>query len=245
MIIRTDIDWGRLLARWSLAQIGVALGLLVAFSLAGGTDASLPADRAELLLAGRSLGAFRAAMVFDALAWVSMGGTILIFAAFFAQGAPRQALFAAGCGIALVAATLGSTLRLSATSALGVSYAAGTADDRAAILTSYLLLSQIITSHFTAGHLFQALGFGLVASMALGASAFPRWLAVSLLALAASCTTFFALDVVGVFSFPFLILHILVFNIALNAAIAWRCWGGLPATAPGRVAADGQAPAPA
>ncbi|MDE3193467.1 MAG: hypothetical protein KGN00_07260 [Chloroflexota bacterium] len=48
-----------------------------------------------------------------------------------------------------------------------------------------------------------------------------------------------------IFSFPFLILHILVFNIALNAAIAWRCWGGLPPTAPGRVAADGQAPAPA
>ena len=232
MLVPADMPWSRLLARWSLAQASLAVGLLIVFLVGVGFDPALPADRAELVGASRSLGSFRLAMVFDGLSWASVGGTLLIFAGLFAHSAPKRAVFAAACGAGMVSGILGSTLRLDATSDLAGRYAAASPEQQTAIVDSYLLLAQVITSHFAAGHLMQILGFGLAASMALGTVGFPRWIALSLALLATSATAFFALDIVDVFSFPLLIVHVLVFSIALNVAIALRLWNGLSASVP-------------
>jgi hypothetical protein len=229
--VTSDARWFRLLSRWSLAQVGITLALLVVFIGAVGFDPTVSADRAELIQASRRPEAYRLAMIFDGLSWASIGGTLLIFGALFSRLAPARALFAAACGIGMVTGLLGGTLRLNATSDLAARYAAAAPDQQAVIVNTYLVLAQVITSHFTAGHLLQALGYGLVASMALAAPGFPRWIAVWLALVAIGATVFFLLDTVGVFLFPLLIVYIIFLVIALDLAMARQFWHGPPALA--------------
>src|SRR6266849_5537461 len=228
----SDARWFRLLSRWSLVQVGITLALLVVFIGTVGFDPTVSADRAELIQASRRPEAYRLAMIFDGLSWASIGGTLLIFGALFSRLAPARALFAAACGIGMVTGLLGGTLRLNATSDLAARYAAAAPDQQAVIVNSYLVLAQVITSHFTAGHLLQAFGYGLVASMALAAPGFPRWIAVWLALVAIGATLFFLLDTVRVFSFPLLIVYIIFFGSALDLAMARKFWYGPPALAP-------------
>ena len=227
----SDARWFRLLSRWSLAQVGITLALLVVFIGAVGFDPIVSADRAELIQASRRPEAYRLAMIFDGLSWASIGGTLLIFGALFSRLAPARALFAAACGIGMVTGLLGGTLRLNATSDLAARYTAAAPDQQAVIVNAYLVLAQVITSHFTAGHLLQAFGYGLVASMALAAPGFPRWIAVWLALVAIGATVFFLLDTVGVFLFPLLIVYIIFLVIALDLAMARQFWHGPPALA--------------
>lgn len=226
-----DASWFRFLSRWSLVQAALAIALMVVYLGGVGFDPNVPQAYAELIQASRKPEAYRVAMVLDAVTWLSLGGTFIAFGALFFSRALTRSVFAAACGIGMLSGSIGGSLRLGATSALAGRYATGSPEQQAAVQQSYLLLDQIVQAHFTTGHLLQALAYGLIAWIALSLQGFPRWIAVWLALTALSAAAFFALDTVGMFLFPLLLLHIVVFVVALNLAMAWAFWRRPPVLA--------------
>src|SRR5438128_9484679 len=61
---------------------------------------------------------------------------------------------------------------------IGARYAAGTADQRAAIEQAVVSLPQVVASHYGAGQWLYGIGYLLIASLVFSYSGVPRWIAV-------------------------------------------------------------------
>jgi hypothetical protein len=217
----------RFLSRSAAANAVVTLALLFVFLAGVGFDPAVPPEYAELVQASRHPEAYRAAMLFDGLAWLAIGVTFLAFVALFYRRAPVRSLLSAACAFGMVSGSLGGFLRLNATSEMAARYATATPEQQAALVQTYLVLNQIIGSHFHIGQLLQAVAFLLIASVAFSLARFPRGLAIWLAVLGVTSGTLFVLDTVGTFLFPLLFAYI-VAGIGLNVTLAWRFWRSSP-----------------
>ena len=216
--------WLWLLARWSLLTSLGALALTLVFLLGVGFDASVPPEYAELLQASRQPTVYRIAMVFDAVGWLLIGGVLLSFAGLARSHSPMRAAFLAACAIGQLAGSLGGFMRLDGTSALAAHYASASVAEQAVLQQSYIVLNAVIQSHFHAGQLLQGAGFLVAATVALGLVAFPRWLAFCIAIPGVTSSLVFVVQLVAEFSFPLLLLHILVGIIAVPFVLALTFW---------------------
>jgi len=89
--------WFRFLSRWGLLLPIVFVGLVVSFFAAIGSVAGRPLADAypELIAAPYAPGLYRIAMLFDAAAWIVIGGLIFGVAMTTVRSAPRRALLVA------------------------------------------------------------------------------------------------------------------------------------------------------
>ena len=223
-----------LLGRWGLLTAGVIAGLLVTFFTAYAlvsTQPGIGGDHDELLMAAVAPAVYRLSMVFDALGWVAMGGLLVVTGMALRDDAPILSRLGTGAGITAVVGVIGAFLRLGGTGDLGSAYSAAGAD-QAAILSSYRLLSLVISAHFAAGQLTVGLGFLAIGRAALAAPWCPRriaWLVV--LPGLTSFTLLTAAIVLNLFLFPVLLLHVAILALA-GLTIARRWWGAGSTVAP-------------
>ena len=219
--------WSRFLSRWTLATVVMIFGLIGVFGGGVGFDNSLPPEYSELVLASRRPDTYRLAMLFDALNWVMIGGVLLGFAGLFWKRAPIRSLFLAATGSGMLAGIIGGLLRLRGTGDLAARYAAASTDQQASVVQSYLVLSDIVGSHFQAGQALQAAGFLLIGWVALSSSRFPRRLGALTALPGVTSGGLFIWNTVAPFSFPLVMIHVLVSAIVYSA-IAWTFWRHAP-----------------
>ena len=171
-----EADWGRFVARSALL-LGVAgLALMAIFLAVVPVDPSEP--NAELVAAARNPAVYRVAALLDMLAWFGIGGVLLAFGGYFAARAPIRALVLAAAGAGQVIGALGGYMRLGVVSDLAVRYVTAAPDQRAAIEQAFVSLPQVVGSHYGAGQWLYALGFLVIASLALSHGGVPRWMTV-------------------------------------------------------------------
>lgn len=222
------VSWLHLLPRWSLLLALTALLLPLVFIVGLGQQASdnaLGAAYVELLQAVRNPAMFRLAWLIDALVWLMLGVSLLVFAGALQRRAPIRAAFIAVCGLAQLFGAFGSFLRLDGISDLAIRYATTATADQTVFLEAYLSLSRVIDSANHLGVLLQGLGFLLVASCLLSLRGFPRWLAIWLVLPGILAISQFVLFITGAgYVFLLNIIGLLAGNIALNLAIAFALW---------------------
>jgi hypothetical protein len=168
-------------------------------------------------------------MVFDAVGWLMIGGTLLTLAAILKSSAPVSAVFIAACGIGTLAGSLGGFMRLVGVSDLAAQYAVATPAQQATLLPAVLALYETISAHFVAGGVLQGAGYLLVASVMFAQRVFPRWLVgwfilAGILELVQATTA-----ALGAFSFIVLSLTVIVGVWGLNIAITIAFWRASPA----------------
>jgi hypothetical protein len=229
----------RCLSRWSLIVMLLAFTSIAVY--AGGIG-SQPADSArgpesvELITAVRSPLAYRLQTASEALYWLMIGGTLIIFAGLFAQRASIRAAFMAACGIGQLAGSLGSFMRLTGIGDLAAQFATANSGGQAALVQSFLDLNRVIQPHYVAGTLLYGAGFLLVAWTAWEWMGFPRWLAVWLaihgvLGLALFCLR--ATGSLGVLLLPVILLDAIIGLLGLQLALALTFWRPSPALVAG------------
>lgn len=220
--------WSEFLSRWALISALAIVGLLLAFFVGVGFDPAVPQEYAELVQASRHPEAYRVAMLFDVAGWVGIGGLVLGFSGLLWRYAPLRSAFSAACGAGMLTGIIGGLLRLNATSELAGRYATASAGQQAGMVQQYLVLNQIISSHFHAGQLLQLAALFLLASAALSVTGFPRWLGVWLVSLGTLVSVLFVVQaVLGMFLFGLLLVYIVVY-LAFNVAVALRFWREAP-----------------
>jgi len=171
-----EAPWGRFVARSALL-LGVAgLALMAIFIAVLPVDPSDP--NAELVAAARNPAVYRLAALLDMLAWFGIGGVLLAFGGYFAARAPIRALVLAAAGAGQVIGALGGYMRLGVVSDLAVRYVTAAPDQRAAIEQAFVSLPQVVGSHYGAGQWLYAIGFLVIASLALSHGGVPRWMTV-------------------------------------------------------------------
>ena len=219
--------WLRFLSRWAAAMGLAGLALIVVF--VGGIGVA-PADTAkgpeymELMQAVRSPVLYRVAMLFDALGWALMSGTLVTLAVILRRHAPIRSTLTAACALGLVSGVLGGFMRLIGVSHLARLYTSATPDQQISLLQAYLVLREdVIGAHFAAGNVLAGAAYVLVAWSVLSLAGFPRWLALWLAITGILQLTLFALAAIGAFSFPFVLLTVLVL-IGANFALARTLW---------------------
>jgi hypothetical protein len=216
--------WARFFPRWCAGAALVLLGLPVVFFGALGvadSDEVLGPAYAELLQASRAVGAYRLAMVFDALGWAMIGGTLLVLGRLLERQAPVRAAFVSACAVGQVAGVLGGFLRLDGYASLAERYPAATPEQLTALLDAFLALQRVVGACFHAGNLLQGAGFALAAWALLSLPGFPRWLAVWMVLPGVLPLAQFVNVATGApFSFPLILFHVVVGIIALHVAIA-------------------------
>jgi hypothetical protein len=225
-----------LASRWSLVT---ALLILAsnAFYLAAGsaaTDNALGQGYAALRQAIHSPVLYRLAWASESLAWLMIGGTLIIFAGLFAHRAPICAACIAVCGIGQLLTSLGA-FSLSSVSGLATRYATAAPNQQAALLQSFLDLQGLTHSAYAVGCLLQGVGFLLVAWVAWEWMGFPRWLAVWLAIPGLLGLGYFvvsATDAPSAFVFPIIILDVIGL-IGVYVAVAVTFWRPLSTLASG------------
>ena len=227
--------WLRFLARWALVMVLMGLALLVAYLGGIGfapSDTALGAEYSELLQAVRAPTMYRLAMTFDASGWLMMGGTLLTLAIILKNHTPIRAMLIAACGMGLLVGVVGGGIRLVGISGLAGQYAISAPGQQAAVLAPMLALYEIVSALFVVGDVLAGAAFLLVASAAFGLAIFPRWLTgwfilAGVLSLLQAVTS-----AVGAFSFPILLLTVVIGILGLHAAIAVAFWRVAPASQP-------------
>lgn len=220
--------WLQVLPRMALVTVLVAL-LLIVTELGGvgmrASDNAQGPEYAEMLAAARSPGFYRLAMVWDALAWLMIGATLLTLAGAFGPRAPVRSAFIAACAVGQLSGVLGGFLRLDGISDVAARYAAA-GGQSAALLDSAGDLVRVIGALFHAGNLLQGLGFVLVAWTALSLGTMPRWLAAWFFVPGVLPLLQFVIVASGLpFSFPLLMAHIvlgLMGSLTATAILYWR-----------------------
>jgi hypothetical protein len=232
---QTNIEsarWLRFLSRWALAMVLVGIALLVVFMGGIGfqpSDNALGAEYSELVQAVRVPMMYRLFTSLDALGWVMMGGALLALAVVLRSRAPIRALLIAACGVGLVTGVLGGVMRLVGISAIATHYASAAPTQQATFLPPMLALYEIISALFVVGDMLAGAGWLMVASIGFALPAFPRWVAgwfalAGVLSILQGVTS-----ALGAFSFPILLLTIVVGVLGLHAAIAVAFWRPSPA----------------
>lgn len=237
--------WLRFLSRWALATVIMGVALLVVYIGGIGfapSDNALGAKYSELLQAVRAPVMYRLAMVFDALGWLMMGGALVILAAILQRQAPIRSLLIAACGVGLIVGVLGGVMRLVGNSDLAAQYASSAPAQQTALLGPTLALYETVSALFVVGDFLGGAGWLLVASAGFALAAFPRWLAVWFTVAGALSMLQGVTSALDMFSFPVLLLTIILGVLGVHAAMAVAFWrpssvlvagvvgGGEPAT---------------
>ncbi|SRR6266508_1333589 len=216
--------WLRFLSRWAavagLAQLAL-MGVFVGGIGSPPSDTASGPEYVELMQAVRSPVLYRVAMLFDALGWALMGGILLALALLLWRRRPIRAAMIAACALGLVSGVLGGFTRLVGVSDLASRYISVPAL-QASLLQGYLVLQEVISACFAAGDLLAGAAYLLAAWCLFSFAGFPRWLALWLGAAGSMSLALFAIAAIGAFSFPFLLLTMLVLigsNIALTLAL--------------------------
>jgi hypothetical protein len=225
--------WLRFLSRWALVTVLLGLALLVVYLGGIGfapSDTSLGAEYSELLQAVRAPTMYRLATTFDASGWLMMGGALLTLAIILKNHTPIRALLIAACGMGLLVGVVGGGIRLVGISGLAAHYASSAPAQQTALLPPTLALYEIVSALFVVGDVLAGAAFLLVASAAFALAVFPRWLTgwfvlAGVLSLLQGVTS-----AIGAFSFPILLLTIVIGILGLHAAIAVAFWR--PSAAP-------------
>jgi hypothetical protein len=225
--------WLRFLSRWALVMVLMGLGLLVVYLGGIGfapSDTALGAEYSELLQAVRAPTMYRLAMTFDASGWLMMGGALLTLAVILRGHTPIRALLIAACGMGLLTGVVGGGIRLVGISGLAAHYAISAPAQQTALLPPTLALYEIVSALFVVGDVLAGAAFLLVASAVFALALFPRWLTgwfvlAGVLSLLQGLTS-----AVGAFSFPILLLTIVIGILGLHAAIAVAFWRLVPAS---------------
>lgn len=219
--------WLRFLSRLAAVAGLASLALIIVFIGGIGVDPSDSAKGqayAELMQAIRSPVLYRLAMLFDALGWALMGGTLVILAAIVRRDAPIRATLAAACALGLISGVLGGFMRLVGVSHLASLYSSATPDQQTGLLQAYLVLREdVIGAHFAAGNLLAGAAYVLVAWSLRSLAGFPRWLALWLAIMGMLSLALFVVAAIGTFSFPLVLLTVLVLTGA-NFALARTLW---------------------
>ena len=222
-----SLHWLRFLSRWTLTTVLMTLALVVVYLGGIGfapSDTALGAEYSELLQAVRAPAIYRLAMFFDASGWLMMGGTLLILAAIVKTRAPIRSLLVAACGAGLLVGVLGGVMRLTAIGDLAARYATGTPAQQTALLGPALAVYETVGALFVVGDMLAGAAYLLIASVAFAWAAFPRWLA-SWFVLAGSLSLLQGItSAIGAFSFPILLLTVVVGVIGLHLAITLAFW---------------------
>lgn len=227
--------WLRFLSRWALVTVLMGLALLVVYLGGIGfapSDNALGAEYSELLQAVRAPAMYRLAMTFDASGWLMMGGTLLTLAIILTHHTPIRAMLIAACGMGLLVGVVGGGIRLVGISGLAAHYAISAPAQQAALLPPTLALYETVSALFVVGDVLGGAAYLLVASAAFAQAVFPRWLTswfvlAGVLSLLQGVTS-----AVGAFSFPILLLTIVIGILGLHAAIAVAFWRVSPASLP-------------
>lgn len=221
-------QWLQFLPRWAL--ILAATSLVLPLTYVGGlgqqaSDIVLGPEFVELLQAVRNPTMFRLVWTIDAVIWLMLGGSLLIFSGLLRQHAPLSASFIAFCGAAQLFGALGSFLRLDGTSDLAFRYMTAAPAQQQMQLEAFRHLTRVIKSANHIGVLLQGLGFLLTAGSVFSLKGFPRWLATWLAVPGVLAITQFVRFITGAqYMFVLNIIGLLVGNIALNVALAITLW---------------------
>jgi hypothetical protein len=215
------------LSRWSLASAFMLLASSAFYSGMGGlteAEKALGPQYRELMQAARSPVFFRLGTGCEALYWLMIGGTFVIFAVLSVRRAPIRAAFIAGCGVAQLTGSLGALLGMNSISDLAGRYAGVATDQQAALLQSFLVLNSVILSNYMVATLLQAAAFLLIAWLAWRWIGFPRWLAVWLIIPGVFALALFTLQASGSpagIVLPLGVIALISVHVAITVAF-WR-----------------------
>ena len=230
MVATGDAAWWRFLGRWSLfaAINGVVGWAIVLYVSAQGV--SLAGERGDLNVAIAYPTLWRVAMVYDTLAWLFIGGTVIIFAALLFRQRPILGVLVAAAAMGDLFGSMGGYVRLHTVSDLAAQYLAAASDQQAAVLQTYHQLSLLVTNLQSFGGLLTKLGLLVIGVATVHIAGFPRWLAIGFVAQALVGLSYETMSILGINSpAAFLLTVVYVFSfLAWDIAMARLFWRGAP-----------------
>ena len=126
---------------------------------------------------------WRVAMVYDTLAWLFIGGTVLTFAAIQFRARPILGVLVAAAAIGELFGSMGGYVRLHTVSDVAAQYASAGPDQQAALLQTYHQVALLVSSLQSFGGLLTKLGLLMIGvATFLHIAGFPRWLAIGFVA---------------------------------------------------------------
>jgi hypothetical protein len=204
-----------------------ALYLGIGFTAA---DNALGPEYAELMQAVRGPGFYRLSTLSETFHWLLLGGMLLIWAGLFARRAPIRAAVMAACGLAQLAGSSASLMRLIGISDLAGHYATVAPAQQMALLQSFLDLGRVIQPLYAASTLLQGAGLLLVTWVAWRSGGVPRWLALWLAIAGLFGLALFMLRAAGSpgsLLLPVILLDVIVL-FGLHVALAVTFWRPSP-----------------
>jgi hypothetical protein len=230
----SDTPWWRFLARWSLlaALNGVIGWAILLYVSAQGVVAE--GERGDLNVALQFPALWRVAMVYDTLAWLFIGGTVLTFAAILSRGRPILGVLLAAAAIGELFGAMGGYVRLHTVSDLAAQYLAAGPDQQATLLQTYHQVWLLVGNLQGFGGLLTKLGLLVIGRATFRRASFPRWLAVGFAGQAIVGLTFEILSILGIGGpVVFLLMVVYVFAFLVwDIAMAALFWRGAPGAAP-------------
>ena len=223
----SDVRWWRFLARWSLlaALTGVVGWAIFLYVSAQGVSAA--GERGDLNVALQFPALWRVAMVYDTLAWLFIGGTVLTLAAILSRGRPILGVLLAAAAIGELFGSMGGYVRLHTVSDLAAQYALAGPDQQATVLQTYRQVALLVSNLQGFGGLLTKLGLLVIGCATFRLAGFPRWLAMGFAVQALIGLTFETTSILGISSpvvFLLMVAYVfafLVWDIAM-AALFWR-----------------------
>ena len=129
-----DAAWWKFLGRWSLfAAINGVVGLAT-FIYISAQGVSAAGEGGDLNVALAYPALWRAAMVYDTLAWLFIGGTVLTFAGLLFRERPILGALVAAAAMGDLFGSMGGYVRLHTVSELAAQYLAAASDQQPAVL---------------------------------------------------------------------------------------------------------------
>jgi hypothetical protein len=225
-----DAAWWRFLGRWSLfAAINGVVGLAT-FIYVSAQGVSAAGEHGDLNVAIAYPALWRAAMVYDTLAWLFIGGTVMTFAALLFRQRPILGVLVAAAAMGDIFGSMGGYVRLHTVSDLAAQYLAAASDQQAAVLQTYQQVSLLVTNLQSFGGLLTKLGLFVIGAAAFHIAGFPRWLAVGFVTQAVVGLMYEPMSILGINS-PLLFVLTVVYVFAFllwDIALARLFWRGAP-----------------
>jgi hypothetical protein len=225
-----DAAWWRFLGRWSLfAAINGVVGWAI-FIYVSAQGVSAAGERGDLNVALAYPALWRAAMVYDTLAWLFIGGTVTIFAAILFRQRPILGVLVAAAAMGDLLGSMGGYARLHTVSDLAAQYLVATSDQQAAVLQTYHQVSLLVSNLQSFGALLTKLGLLVIGAATLHLRGFPRWLAIGFAAQAVVGLTYEVMSILGISSplvFVLTVVYVFAF-LVWDIALARLFWRGAP-----------------
>jgi len=230
-VATVDAAWWKFLGRWSLfaAINGVVGWAIVLYVSAQGV--SLAGERGDLNVAIAYPMLWRVAMVYETLAWLFIGGTVLTFAAIQFRARPILGVLVAAAAIGELFGSMGGYVRLHTVSDVAAQYASAGPDQQAALLQTYHQVALLASSLQSFGGLLTKLGLLMIGvATFLHIAGFPPWLAIGFVAQAVVGLTYETMSILG-FNGPAVFLLTVAYVLAFRVwdiAMAGLFWRGAP-----------------